>query len=34
MIGGGAMTTYQVLTLMLLFGGFLLTLLGYIDKKK
>lgn len=27
------MTTYQVLTLMLLFGGFLLTLLGYIDKK-
>ncbi|WP_395019425.1 putative holin-like toxin, partial [Robinsoniella peoriensis] len=25
------MTTYQVLTLMLLFGGFLLTLLGYID---
>ncbi|WP_394918411.1 putative holin-like toxin [uncultured Robinsoniella sp.] len=28
------MTTYQVLTLMLLFGGFLLTLLGYIDKKK
>lgn len=32
-MGGGAMSTYQVLTLLFVFGTFLLALLAYIDKK-
>ena len=33
-MGGGAMSTYQVLTLLFVFGTFLLALLAYIDKKQ
>lgn len=32
--GGGAMDTYQVLTLLLLSGNFLIALLTYIDRHK
>ncbi|WP_394917993.1 putative holin-like toxin [uncultured Robinsoniella sp.] len=32
-MGGDDMNTYQVLTLMLLFGSFLISLLAYIDKR-
>lgn len=32
--GGGVMDTYEVLTLLILFGTFLIALLAYIDKRK
>ncbi|KLU71097.1 MAG: hypothetical protein RHS_3206 [Robinsoniella sp. RHS] len=32
--GGDVMNTYQVLTLLFIFGSFLISLLAYIDKKK
>ena len=31
--GGGAMSTYEVLTLLILFGTFLVALLAYIDSR-
>ena len=32
--GGGVMDTYEILTLLMLFGTFLIALLAYIDKRK